>query len=456
MANKKIVCLGAGSLYFPRALGDLVLQQDLAGAEIALYDLDPEKARRMAALGQRLARSAGSGVSVRVAGELADALDGADFAISSIGGSGAEITRNVYGSYYHSADLHIPARYGIHQIIGDTCGPAGMMMALRSIPAYLRICREMERRCPRAILFNHSNPMAPLCRAAGKYTDIQMVGICHGVQATVRRAAELLELPPSSLDCVWIGTNHYYWLIRVACQGRDLLPELARRIEARIERGEQSLPLLLSAAYGYCVGYPGASHLIEFYPYLAQVRSQEELPYGMAREARDFGFDERQPMPARPVATDELRTLFFAQYQELLDRVELPPIDRSDWTAAEGVADLIAAIARGRREVYVVNLPNQGIVPNLPAEAVLEVEGITDSTGIRGIQVGNCPLVLKGLLEKRVAWQELVVDAAVSGDRRLALQALLLDEMSIRPELARPMLDELLAASRDLLPQFVG
>jgi alpha-galactosidase/6-phospho-beta-glucosidase family protein len=204
------------------------------------------------------------------------------------------------------------------------------------------------------------------------------------------------------------------------------------------------------------VGYPGASHLIEFYPYLAQARSQEDLPYGMVEEARRFGFDEREPLPARPVVTEEVRARFFEHYQQILDRAELPGRDRADWTAAEGVADMVAAIACGRREVYVVNIANQGLVPNLPAHAVLEVEGVTASSGFRGVGAGECPPVLKGMLEKRIAWQELVADAGVSGDRGLALQALVLDEMAVRPELARAMLDELLEASRDRLPQFGG
>jgi alpha-galactosidase len=104
--------------------------------------------------------------------------------------------------------------------------------------------------------------------------------------------------------------------------------------------------------------------------------------------------------------------------------------------------------------VFINNIPNAGAVPNLPATGLLEVEAVTDSTGVRGITVGDCPPVLKGILEKRLAWHELVVDAAVKGDRKIALQALLLDEMAIRPDKAAAMLDELLAASKDLLGQF--
>ena len=158
MSAKKIVCLGGGSLYFRRALPDLMLSEDLAGSEIVLYDIDAEKVERMAAMGRRLAERAGTGFTVRASTDKADAVDGADFALSSIGGCGAEVTPNVYSSNYHNADIRIPAKYGICQVIGDTCGPAGMMMALRSIPAYIDLCREMEKRCPGVVLLNHSNP----------------------------------------------------------------------------------------------------------------------------------------------------------------------------------------------------------------------------------------------------------------------------------------------------------
>lgn len=141
MSSSKIACLGAGSLYFRRAVADLIVSTDLAGSELVLYDLVKEKADRMAAMGQRLAREAGTAFKVRATSRLADAADGADFAVTSIGGSGAGITRNVYSSYHHNVDVQIGQKYGIQQLIADTGGPGAMMMAFRSIPAYLDICK---------------------------------------------------------------------------------------------------------------------------------------------------------------------------------------------------------------------------------------------------------------------------------------------------------------------------
>jgi len=450
--TRKIVCLGGGSLYFPRAIGDLVQREDLAGSEIVLYDIDAEKAELMAALGRRFATQAGTRFTIRSTADLADATDGADFAISSIGGSGAEATPNVYGSYYHAADMYIPARYGIYQVVGDTAGPAGMMMGLRSIPAYLEICREMEKRCPNAVLLSHSNPMAVLCRAMNKYTSIKVVGICHGVQATVAQAAEMLGVPAEELDCVWIGTNHYYWLLRVAHRGVDLTGKLMAVADERGGRGSDNLAHRLSRLYGHKVGYPGAGHLVEFYSWATRLPAFRALPYGLAEDAGWHGFDPDKLMPERTPPTPETRKQFIANYEKILSERELPT--DTGYASAEGIADMISAITHGRREVFIVNVPNGGVIPNLPAHAVVELEGVTDSVGVRGIMVGKCPAVLKGILEKRFAWQELVADAAATGDRGLALQALMLDEMAVPPDAAEDMLDELLKASKDLLPQF--
>ena len=120
----------------------------------------------------------------------------------------------------------------------------------------------------------------------------------------------------------------------------------------------------------------------------------------------------------------------------------------------EGTARLIADIASGRRGVHILNVPNRGAVPNLPPEALLEVECVTDSSGVRPLYMDNAPPVLEAMLRKRIAWQELVVDAAVKGDRQLALQAMMLDEQAIPPDKSAALLDELLLNSKGMLPQF--
>lgn len=458
MSAIKIVCLGGGSLYYTRAIADIVENDTLAGSDLTIYDLDFEKSKRMAAMGQRLATKAGNRFNIRPTRSLADAIDGADFAVSSIGGSGAEMTRSVHDSSYHSADVHICAKYGLQQLIGDTCGPAGMMMGLRSIPVYIEICREMEKRCPNVILFSHSNPMAVLCRAMHKYSRISVVGQCHGVPGSIKCVADILGVPMEELDCIWVGTNHYYWFTQILHKGKDVYPELMRRtVGMKNEPWGKGSELCneLSQIYGYRIAYAGDSHAIEFYPFLTQVPGgQKSLPYALIEVAHSHGHDAGKPMVRRKKPTAKMRADFFKQYQALLDKAVLP--DEMDEPVAfhEGLGKLIVAIATGKRQICIANVPNQGAIPNLPYDAEVELEAVTYSRGVRPVHMGAAPRLLKGMLEKRFVWQDIVVDAAVKGDRNLALQALMLDEMAIWPRKAKAMLDELLYASRDLLPKF--
>jgi alpha-galactosidase len=454
MPDKKIACLGAGSAYFAGALADLVIAKGLEGSEVALYDIDVEKAEVIQRHGARLAELAGTGFRVRTCTHLADALDGADFAVTAIGGAG-ESAGSIYDTGYHAQDVTIPARYGIYQIVGDTGGPAGMMMGLRSVPIYLNICREMEKRCPKAILFNHSNPMAVLCRAMTKYSGITVVGICHGVQGGIERLAKLLGVRPEELDTVWIGTNHYHWFTRIYHHGKDVYPEVWKRLAERTHPEEEQMTQKLSQIYGYKIVYPKDDHALEFYPFLAQVPDGDHLPY----EQKMWVNLHAEALPGAPVAETETehKARKLAKLKEIeaeLAQITLPDPSVSRF-AGEELGTLLGAIAQGQRHVHVVNIPNKGVVPNLPDYAVLEVEGVTDSCGVRGIHTGEAPISLMGLLQRRIAWQELVADAAVKGDRSLALQALLLDDMAIRPEPAEAMLDELLASSKAMLPQFI-
>lgn len=450
MPSVKIACIGAGSQYFARALGDLAVARDLAGSEITLYDIDVPKAEIMARHGARLAGLSGTGLRVRACASLADAVDGARFAVTSIGGAGRS-AGGVYGTGFHNADVMIPAKYGIHHPVGDTGGPAGMMMALRSVPAYIEICREMEKRCPEAILLNHSNPMAVVCRAMLKYTGVDVIGVCHGVQGGIVYLGELLGVDPTELETVWIGTNHYHWFTRIRHQGRDAYPEVRRRIAERGPRPGGVMTQKLSDAYGYQIAYPHDDHICEFYSFFAHLRGWDDLPYGLQARDEQASYVQSGTGPASDER--EERQAYLAELADWLGHLDIPRLADNPITG-EGLAGMLEDILLGRRRVHIVNVPNRGSVPNLPDYAVLEVEGVTDSAGVRPIYTGEAPLSLAGLLQKRIAWQELVVEAAVKGDRNLALQALLLDESAIRPELAEAMLAELLAASRDLLPQF--
>ncbi len=460
MPGKKIVCLGGGSFYFRDILIDLALKEELRGSEVVLYDIDTERAELMAKCGKRLSELAGMDFQVHAVKTLAEAIDGADFAIANIGGAGGE-GGGYYESKIHNQDLLISARYGIFQVVGDTAGPAAMMAGFRNIPIYLSICREMEKRCPNVVFINHANPMAILCRAMDKYSNLRsIIGICHGVQEGIKYIAKILEISSDELDTIWIGTNHYYWFTEIYRKGKDIYPELRKRTSSLKPDEDKILSTKLSEIYGYQITYPEDDHIIEFYPFLAQVKDGDHLPYKLADSYFGPSVTEiyaQHGLGAKLEKTIEEKKLdrktILKDFNDFLNKATLPEKGK-DYVGGENVGRLIEAIAKGERHIHIVNIANKGAVPNLPDRAVLEIEGVTDSHGIRGIYMGEAPLALAGLLQKIIAWQELVVDAGMKGDRSLALQALMLDEMAILPEKAETMLEELLANSKRFLPQF--
>ena len=455
----KITCLGAGGLYFLHPLGHIAVNKLLRGSRVDLYDIDQERSAMMAGAARRFSDEAGARLDVRVARSLAAAVEGADFVIASIGGAGASGSHGYYLSPLHVTDCVICARHGVPQIVGDTCGPAAMAAAFRSVPIYLRICREMEKRAPSAILLNHANPMAVLCRAMNKYSRHRAaIGVCHGVQRGAQALAKMHSVPAAELDVRWIGSNHYYWVTSVRRRGLDLMPKLWRQAAKGKVAPENEMCRDLSVAHGGWILYPADDHAIEFYPFRTQVPDARRLPYSLSQShhCKELAPYYQGKKTIKDLIAEDRKTpraKMLAEYAKRLDEAKLPK-EPDSYLETESTSALFSDIASGARRVHILNIPNQGAVPTLPAEAVLELECVSDAAGVRGICAGQAPLGLEALLRKRIAWQELVTDAAVKGDRGLALQAMMIDEQAILPLKAKAMLEELLLNSREMLPQF--
>lgn len=435
MAEKKIVLLGAGSAFFQSVIEEFSIANELAGSELVLYDVFVPNMELMAKYGQKLFEKSGINLKISWTTDISEAVDGADFAISSIGVSGPD-------RKFHELDITIPAKYGIYQTTGDTTGPGGLFAGFRSIPIFLKICREMEKRCPSVIFLNHSNPMYMICRAMIKHTGIKnFIGLCDGAQGTIEYLASVLGIPTSELDVISVGLNHMLWVTRLMHKGEDLYPTLKEKLSAIDPPDGRIFCKKLFDIYGY---YPVNTdrHIIEFFPYLLQAKDPENLPYKlrlrtkMIEDARRYREDVWGRM-SRKINGQE-------------------PIQIPKSIPSGSMANLITAISLNRRETHIVNIPNNGSVPNLPDYAIVEVQGVTDSQGFRGLFMGEIPLAVAGILQARVLQQELAVDAGVYGDKRLALQALLADEFTISIESAEKMLDELLSAHSESLPQFKG
>lgn len=446
MTRIKIVIIGAGSTEFtPGLLADLVASPELSSSEVALVDINPDAVDTMVHLGQRLAAEKGVGLQVSGTTNRREALPGADFVTTTIAVGGAKAWER---------DVRIPERYGIYQTVGDSVGPGGVFRARRHVPEIVAIARDMEELCPEAWLFNYTNPMSTIVRGVQKSTSIRCVGLCHGVLHTHQVIARDLGVDANDVNVVFAGVNHLCWLLDVRHRGEDLYPQFRAFLNDRLQGGAttdeadpydsfQQVSAWLTQIYGLFPS-PGDRHVAEFFPYF--LRPQDgHLPYGT-----QSGLDMTNSIFAEKDTTRE-RLRAQAEGREPID-----PELLEDAREGERLIQIISAIVHdARMPELAVNVCNDGLISNLPAWAIVEVPGQISGFGVRGVSVGSLPDGVADILRQRIYQQELTVDAALSGDRDLLLQALLADPLvtAIPVDQVVAMLDEALAAdARDDAP----
>ena len=229
----KITFIGAGSLGFTRNLvRDILTFPRLADAEIALMDINEERldfARRAA---ERYVAEGKYPAKVTATLDRAEALDGADAVVITILSGGVDVWRY---------DIEIPKEYGVDTNVGDTRSVSGVFRALRTIPDMLDIARDIERLCPKAIVLNYTNPMAMLCRALQRETNILVTGLCHSVQGTAGMLARWIGAPKDEIDYVCAGINHQAWYLKYLWKGEDAYPLIREAVTTRPEIYNQEI-----------------------------------------------------------------------------------------------------------------------------------------------------------------------------------------------------------------------
>ncbi|NOZ27921.1 MAG: hypothetical protein GXP39_07705 [Chloroflexi bacterium] len=443
MSGVKFAFIGGGSLQWaPKLLTDIALTPGLEGSRVDLYDINAELAEMMQQLGRRIAEEAGTGMQVRVAGERKSALEGADFVIFCIAQGGLEAMRH---------DIEIPWRYGIAQPVGDTVGPGGISRALRHIPVVVEIAREMESLCPDAWLLNLTNPMTTICRAVTKATSIRTIGLCHEMHGVKRHLSGILGMPYEAIRVRAAGVNHLPWILQMSIDGRDGFELLRGWIAengvfrfasegldgtyASVFRDRLAVKLSLFQVYG-ALGAAGDRHLAEFFPHFLT----EANGWG-----RRFGV-ELTTIEHREQGRDRA----YQRIRELVSSGELPPLERS----AEQLAPVAAALSGGPEGRFIINIPNEGQIPELPLDVTVETYAWVSERGVEPLTAGPIPPAIVQILRRVSGEQELIVEAALRGDRQLALQAMLADALVRDWTIAEPMLNDLLAANAAYLPQF--
>ena len=219
----KFAFIGAGSFVFTRNLvRDIFTFPAFQDAEIALMDIDEERLLLIKAVCEKIRDAFGIPARITATTDRREALQDANGVVCTVFNGGIEIWRK---------DIEIPKKYGVDINVGDTRSVSGIFRALRNIPLMLEICRDIKECCPDALFINYTNPMAILCKAMQKYTDVAVTGLCHSVQGTAAMLAEWLNVPAKELDYLCAGVNHQAFYLRLERKGEDLYPALREKLK---------------------------------------------------------------------------------------------------------------------------------------------------------------------------------------------------------------------------------
>jgi alpha-galactosidase/6-phospho-beta-glucosidase family protein len=446
----QVTIIGGGSYQWtPELLADLLSTESLQGVQLVLEDVDPEPLEKMEALAKKVDDALGSKATVETTTDQRRALDGADFVIVTISTGGFESM---------AVDLDVPARHGIRQSVGDSVGPGGINRSLRNVPVLVGVGRDMEEICPDAWLLNITNPMTVLTRSVCRETSVKTVGLCHEVGNWCLDLAIALGKPAEAVRPTVVGVNHLPVVVALDVDGEDglsLLGEMvaeAGGLTALVPRpGREEaepfsrldfarrhfLKLVLLERWG-ALPAAGDRHVAEFLPSVLT----EESDWGAAYNV------ELTPIAQRREHQDG----YVADVDAWLGGSK----DLQTWQSGELPAPVIDSLVTGVPREVPVNIPNAGQCPDLPVDAVVESICVVDGDGVRGRDSVRAPAPFAELLRRHVAVQELTLEAAIAGDRRLAGAAFALDPLAGRGDLHETdaMVDELLAGTARWLPQF--
>ena len=416
-STTKIVFIGATSMSFGLSmLRDIFSSDELRGSTLTLVGRNAQTLAKMTELARLLNAKSGAGLTIDQTTDRRAAFDGAGFVVNA-----AAIDRN----RLWKLDWEVPRKYGIRHTLGENGGPGGLMFTLRTLPLVFDFVREMLELCPQALFINFSNPENRIIHALGKYSKIRALGLCHGIFMGQGAVADIMGLPYEQVDVAGAGLNHSQCLLQIRHRqtGEDLYP-LLREKEKAFDPSYLPLTRRLFRAFGYWMTCSD-DHLGEY------------LAYGW--EGGEHGYD---------FAADERGR---AEFGSALDRVlagaPLPP----DWLTPSGErgAAAIGAILHNKKRVLESGIVyNQGVIPNLPADAAVEVPVMADKAGIHPISLGPLPDAIAKLLTTQVNVQQLAVEAAVRGSKEIALQALLIDPVVNSATAAVKLLDELWEVNR--------
>lgn len=429
----KITFIGAGSTVFAKnVLGDILLTPVFADAEIALFDIDEARLQDSFQMLCNIKEHYQCRTAIKVYHDRREALKHASYVINAaqIGGFEPCGVR----------DLELPRdRYGLRQTVGDTLGIGGIFRGLRTIPVLIDIMNDMKEVCPEAWFINYVNPMAIVTGALLREGGIKTIGICHSVQECIPELFESLGLSDEGVRYKIAGINHMAWLLEVTRDGEDLYPLIKKLALEKEGKHNDMVRFEVMRRFGYYVT-ESSRHTAEYMPYWIKSAYPELI--------------DRFNIPLDSYITNSRKRIGEWE-QRRAELVHNPGLEHA--RTKEYASRIVEALETGVPYSFNGNVKNTGLIPNLPAEAIVEVPCIADRTGILPCFMGELPEHLAALNRTNINVQLLTIQAAFSHKKEDVYYAAMLDphtsaELSIDDIVA--LCDDLFEAHGSWLPEF--
>jgi 6-phospho-beta-glucosidase len=418
---EKVAIIGGGSSYTPEFIeGFINHENEIQVGEIALYDIDEERLNIVGGMVQRQVHYAELDTRVKLTLSRPEAVEGAHFVASQmrVGQMPARIR-----------DEKIPLK---HDVIGqETTGPGGTLKAWRTIPVTLDVARDIEKYAPGAWYLNFTNPSGIITEAILKHTNLKVVGLCNNPINIQRMIAEAMGVRDEQVFLEWIGLNHVNWVRRIYVDGQDITERVFEGFEKF--KDELHFPVELVRMLGVLPTF----YLQYYYDHPRKLAEAKSAP------------------KSRGEVVQEVEKALFEKYKDPNQMVKPPELSqRGGALYSEAAMRLVLSLLLDRRDIQIVVTRNNGAISDLPDDASVEVPCVVGAHGVTPLHMGHLPETIRALCQQAKAWESWTVEAGVTGSRQAALMAMTVNPLVPSFEVARALVDEMLEANQDYLPQF--
>jgi len=431
----KIVTIGGGSSYTPELVEGFIKRYDeLPVRELWLVDIPAgeEKLNIVGNLAKRMVEKAGVPIDIHLTLNRREAMKDADFVTTQF---------RVGLLDARAKDERIPLKYNV--IGQETNGPGGLFKGLRTIPVILDICKDMEELCPNAWLVNFTNPAGMVTEAVLRYSNIQkVVGLCNVPVGIRMGIAEMFDVEPERIQVDFAGLNHMVFGLNVYLDGVSILDEVIEKMA----NPDNSLSMKNIAALGW---EP------EFLRGLKAIPCPYHRYYYKTKEMLEEEREAADTVGTRAEVVKQVEKELFELYKDPDLAVKPKQLEkRGGAYYSDAACNLINSIYNDKRDIQPVNTRNNGAIASIPNESAVEVNCIITKEGPKPISVGDLPVAVRGLVQQIKSFERVAAKAAVTGDYNTALLAMTINPLVPSDKVAKDILDEMLEAHKEYLPQF--